>query len=100
MPRSGHPSEQSTTLCGTASGGTFRLDPELEDQQIKRVRTVRAERSQAAWRKALTRVGQAAQDGSNLVPPIIAAVEARATLGEIADALRVVFGEYEGISAS
>jgi methylmalonyl-CoA mutase N-terminal domain/subunit len=81
------------------SGG-FRLDPELEGQQIERVRAVRAGRSELEWREALARVGQAAQDGSNLVPPIIAAVEARATLGEVADALRLVFGEYEGVSAS
>jgi methylmalonyl-CoA mutase N-terminal domain/subunit len=39
-------------------------------------------------------VSDAARDGSNLVPPIIAAVEAHATVGEIADALRAVFGEY------
>ena len=37
---------------------------------------------------------RAAQDGTNLMPPIIAAVEARATVGEVADALRAVFGEY------
>ena len=40
-------------------------------------------------------VEQAARDGANLVPPIIAAVEQRATLGEIADTLRDVFGEYQ-----
>ena len=44
---------------------------------------------------ASTAVAQAARDGGNLVPPIIAAVEARATVGEISDALRAVFGEYE-----
>ena len=44
---------------------------------------------------ALDRVRQAAGDGSNLVPPIVAAVEAHATVGEIADALRRVFGEYQ-----
>jgi methylmalonyl-CoA mutase N-terminal domain/subunit len=82
------------------SSGAFRLDPELEGQQIERVRAVRAGRSQHEWREALARVGHAAKDGSNLVPPIIAAVEARATLGEVADALRFVFGEYEGVSAS
>ena len=82
------------------SSGAFRLDPELEGQQIERVRAVRAGRSEREWSEALSRVGQAARDGSNLVPPIIAAVEAHATLGEVADALRAVFGEYEGVSAS
>ena len=82
------------------SSSAFRVDPELEGRQIERVRAVRAGRSQREWRQALVRVRQAAQDGSNLVPPIIAAVEARATLGEIADALRVVFGEYGGVPVS
>jgi methylmalonyl-CoA mutase N-terminal domain/subunit len=44
-------------------------------------------------------VTQAARDGSNLVPPIIAAVEARATVGEIADAMRDVFGEFKEAAA-
>jgi methylmalonyl-CoA mutase N-terminal domain/subunit len=43
----------------------------------------------------VTAVTQAARDGSNLVPRIIAAVEARATVGEIADAMRGIFGEYK-----
>ena len=85
----------------TGRGGpAVRLDPELEQQQVERVRALRAGRSQQEWREALARVGQAAHDGSNLVPPIIAAVEARATLGEVADALRRVFGEYQGIATA
>jgi methylmalonyl-CoA mutase N-terminal domain/subunit len=40
-------------------------------------------------------VSASARDGGNLVPPIIDAVEARATVGEIADAMRTVFGEHE-----
>jgi methylmalonyl-CoA mutase N-terminal domain/subunit len=76
----------------------FRLDPELERQQIERVRAVRAGRSQREWREALARVELTAHNGSNLVPPIIAAVEAYATLGEVADALRRAFGEYQGVA--
>ncbi|MBF8300067.1 MAG: Methylmalonyl-CoA mutase [Acidobacteria bacterium] len=75
----------------------FGVDPDVERQQIERVRAVRAGRSPQEWRDALARVEQAARDGSNLVPPIIAAVDVRATLGEIADALRRVFGEYTAI---
>jgi methylmalonyl-CoA mutase N-terminal domain/subunit len=78
----------------------FRIDPESERQQIERVRAVRSSRSEQAWRRALTGVEQAARDGSNLVPPIIAAVEAHATLGEIADTLRRVFGEYQDSSGA
>ena len=64
--------------------------------QIER-RARRAGRAQRVGlaRPRSTRVTQAARDGSNLVPPIIAAVEAHATVGEISDAMRAVFGEYQ-----
>jgi methylmalonyl-CoA mutase N-terminal domain/subunit len=75
----------------------FRVDPEIERQQIERVRTVRASRSEQEWRAALTDVAKAARGGVNLVPPIIAAVEQRATLGESADTLRQVFGEHKDV---
>jgi methylmalonyl-CoA mutase N-terminal domain/subunit len=72
----------------------FRVDPEIERRQIERVRAVRAGRSEQEWRTSLSAVERAARDGSNLVTPIIAAVERHATLGEIADTMRTVFGEY------
>jgi methylmalonyl-CoA mutase N-terminal domain/subunit len=72
----------------------FRIDPAIESEQVSRVRAVRAGRSVKEWQSAIDGVERAARDGSNLVPPVIAAVEARATLGEIADAMRRVFGEY------
>jgi len=71
------------------------IDPEVEQRQIERLRAVRATRSADTWRSGLDAVTAAARDGVNLVPPIVAAVEARATLGEIADAMRAVFGEYQ-----
>jgi methylmalonyl-CoA mutase N-terminal domain/subunit len=73
----------------------FQIDPEVERRQIERVRAVRASRSADACRTALDAVIDAARGGSNLVPPIIAAVETHATVGEIADAMRSVFGEFE-----
>ncbi|MEZ5316452.1 MAG: methylmalonyl-CoA mutase family protein [Vicinamibacterales bacterium] len=73
------------------------IDPDVERTQADRTRAVRAGRDQAACQAALDAVGAAAAGGSNLVPPIIAAVEARATLGEIADAMRHVFGEHREI---
>ena len=73
---------------------TLRIDPDVERRQVERVRAVRAGRSADAHRSALAGIVDAARDGSNLVPAIIAAVETRATVGEIADAMRVVFGEY------
>jgi methylmalonyl-CoA mutase N-terminal domain/subunit len=78
------------------SGGipVFQVDPQLERDQIARVQAVRAGRDRAAWQRALDAVSAAARSGANLVPPIIAAVEARGTVGEIADAMRQAFGEF------
>jgi methylmalonyl-CoA mutase N-terminal domain/subunit len=81
--------------AAAANAGVFRVDPEIERRQIERVRAVRAGRSEQDWRAALAGVDRAARDGGNLVPPIIAAVENRATVGEISDAMRGVFGEHQ-----
>jgi methylmalonyl-CoA mutase N-terminal domain/subunit len=76
---------------------TLRIDPEMEAQQIARVRQVRGSRDTSSWRAALDAVSAAARGTDNLVPPIIAAVEAQATVGEISDAMRAVFGEHREI---
>jgi len=76
----------------------FRVDPASEREQIDRVRALRAGRSESEWRDALTSVETAARGGDNLVPHVINAVEKKATLGEIADALRRVFGEFRDSS--
>ena len=76
----------------------FALDPALERAQAERVQTVRVTRDAANWRAALDAVAAAARSSENLVPPIISAVEAHATVGEIADTLRVVFGEYKEVA--
>jgi methylmalonyl-CoA mutase N-terminal domain/subunit len=73
---------------------TLKIDPAFEQAQVERLRKVRAERNSSAALAALDQVEAAARSGENLMPPIIAAVEAYATLGEIADKMRVVFGEY------
>ena len=78
----------------------FQIDPEVERRQIERVRHVRAGRSDAVWRSTLATVDRTARNGSNLVPPILAAVEAQATLGEIADVLRQVFGEHQDVPSA
>ena len=80
------------------STDVFRIDPDIERRQVDRVRAVRASRSEREWRVALDAVVAAARGTTNLVPPIVAAVEARATLGEIADAMRSVFGEHQDAS--
>ncbi len=71
------------------------LDPELQRQQIERVRRVRAERDQAAVDAALEALEEAARGTGNLLHPMRAALGAYATLGEVSDTLRRVFGEYE-----
>ncbi len=71
-----------------------RIDPQGERDQVDRVRRLRAERDQAAWQVAMDRLGAAAASSDNLVPLIVEAVKADATLGEISDRLRVAFGEH------
>jgi methylmalonyl-CoA mutase, N-terminal domain len=73
---------------------TLKIDPAFEQAQIERVSRVRAERNTAAALATLNDVEQAARSDENLMPRIVAAVEAYATLGEIADRMRAVFGEY------
>jgi methylmalonyl-CoA mutase N-terminal domain/subunit len=75
----------------------LRIDPELERRQTARVKALRAAREAGAWRASLDAVATAAGGRDNLVPPIVAAIEARATVGEIADTLRDVFGEHKEI---
>ena len=76
----------------------FTLDPALERAQIERVQAMRARRDTARWSAALAAVSSAARGIDNLVPPLIAAVEACATVGEIADTLRAVFGEHKEVA--
>lgn len=79
-------------------GEILKVDLALENRQKAKVAAVRAERSQAAAKAALDKVEATARDGGNLLPVIIDAVRAYATLGEISDALRRVFGEYRAPS--
>ncbi len=73
----------------------FRIDPEVEKRQLERLRAVRASRSQQDWNRKLGELKQAAEGGENLMPRIVAAARAHATVGEIANILRSVFGEYQ-----
>ena len=71
-----------------------RIDPAGERDQIARVQRLRAERDGVAHEASLRRLGETARGDDNLVPLIIEAVKARATLGEISDTLRAAFGEH------
>jgi methylmalonyl-CoA mutase N-terminal domain/subunit len=71
-----------------------RIDEALEPKQVERLRALRARRDSVAWESSLRAVEDAARSGANLMPRILAAVEAFATVGEISDTMRRVFGEY------
>jgi len=73
---------------------TQKIDPALEPRQIERVRALRAKRDAGPWKIALDAVEATARTGENIMPKILTAVEAYATVGEISDAMRRVFGEY------
>ncbi len=72
----------------------FRIDPDLERQQIERVRQVRGARSQDEACAVLKRLERAARGSENLMPAILDCCRAYVTVGEISDSLRKVFGEY------
>jgi len=72
----------------------FRIDPANERSQIESLCKVRATRNAARWQRSLADLDEAARGTANLMPRILAAAEAYATVGEISDTLRRVFGEY------
>ena len=72
-----------------------RIDPALEPKQVERLRALRAGRNRETWQAAIRAVEDTARSGENLMPRILAAVEANATVGEISDAMRKVYGEYK-----
>jgi len=85
----------------TASGAPIdmlKIDPAVEERQKERVVAVRTARDRGEWQSAMEGVKTAASGDTNLVPAIVRAVEARATVGEISDAMRSIFGEHEEIN--
>jgi methylmalonyl-CoA mutase, N-terminal domain len=83
---------------GAPPGEILRVKPELEEKQKQSVARVRAERNADAAKTAIASVESAAKDGQNLMPPIVDAIRNWCTLGEIADAMRAVFGEYKPVN--
>jgi len=73
----------------------LRVDPAVREQQIEKLKKVRSKRDQASVDRALEALVSAAKSDQNLMPPLIEAVRSYTTLGEICNALRSVFGEYE-----
>ncbi|MFH1679597.1 MAG: methylmalonyl-CoA mutase family protein [Candidatus Eisenbacteria bacterium] len=79
------------------SAETFSMNPEVERSQKERVAKARAERNAAAHRRALEAVERAAREGTNLMPPVLEAARAEATVGEICAVLARVFGRHKEI---
>ncbi|MCC7232288.1 MAG: methylmalonyl-CoA mutase [Bacteroidia bacterium] len=75
-------------------GKLFSVDDSIRQVQIEKLKKLRSERNADAVKTQLTVVENSAKDGSNLMPVIIQAMENYATLGEVSDVLRKVFGEY------
>ncbi|MFM7535490.1 MAG: methylmalonyl-CoA mutase [Acidimicrobiales bacterium] len=85
----------SFTIDHEPDPDVFPIDPELERSQVERVRAWKADRVQGAVEAALGDVQAAARGTQNLLPPMKVALKAGATLGEVSDALRAVFGVYQ-----
>ena len=74
---------------------TLYIDHGVREKQLEKLVRLRQERDRKAAEAALERLGSAAEGAENLMPPILEAVRAYATLGEMCDVLRSVFGTYE-----
>ncbi len=74
-----------------------RIDPALEREQVARLEAVRDSRDEGAWSAALDRLEVVARGTDNIMPVVIDAVKAQATLGEISDRLRAVWGEHREV---
>ncbi len=74
---------------------TLRIEPALEREQIARLQALRSRRNATETCAALAELERRARTNENLLPAILAAVESLATVGEVSDALRRVFGEYQ-----
>ncbi|MFQ5908187.1 MAG: methylmalonyl-CoA mutase [Thermoplasmata archaeon] len=74
-----------------------RVDPASEAGQIEGLRQFRAKRNDSAVQKALGKVQEAAEEGENLMPSIVDAMKGQASLGEVSDALRTVYGTFRSL---
>jgi len=73
----------------------LKIEPELEERQIQRVRKMKRERNSTSVQEALQRVAEACRSGENLMEPICEAIRRDTTVGEISDVFRSEFGVYK-----
>ena len=83
------------TMKEPSPKGLLRVDPKVGAMQIQKITKLKAKRDQNAVEEVLLKLKSAAETDANLMPLILEAVKAYATLGEICDVLRDVFGEYQ-----
>jgi methylmalonyl-CoA mutase N-terminal domain/subunit len=76
----------------------LRVDPSVRVDQIERLKALKSERDETEVKKSLANLRQCAEGNDNLLPNILEAVKTYATLGEICDVMREVFGEYQQVS--
>ncbi len=76
--------------------GLLRIDDSIRKIQSEKLAKLRAKRNNGRVQECLSRIKQAAKEESNIMPYVVEAVESYATLGEIADSLRAIYGEYQG----
>ena len=79
----------------TGNISLLKIDDSIRQMQSERLQKLRTNRLQQKAKECLSKIEATAKDGSNLMPHVIEAVENYCTLGEIADCLRKVFGEYK-----
>ena len=72
----------------------LRVDPKQQEIETKKLKKLRAERDQKVWKAALGRLEEVSRTDENVMPAVIEAVKARATVGEICDVWRNIWGEY------
>jgi methylmalonyl-CoA mutase N-terminal domain/subunit len=72
----------------------LKIDDSIRELQTEKLRTLKSNRNEQKAQQCLSNIEEAAINGSNLMPPVIEAVENFCTLGEIAGKLRIIFGEY------
>jgi len=89
------PALSSTSPTSSTSSTSSASSASSTSAQLARLQQLRAERNNSRTQAALAAVEETARSGGNLLPPILAAVESLATVGEISDALRRVFGEHK-----
>ncbi|NQT64236.1 MAG: methylmalonyl-CoA mutase family protein [Candidatus Marinimicrobia bacterium] len=72
----------------------LKIDKSVEENQVSKVKSLRSTRTQSSTDKALADLTQACESGANVMPPLLEAVRQSATLGEMVDAMKVVYGTY------